>query len=97
MSKFCSFWGFRVVNAVNDAITLYWHILHSSLSGETSSWDSTLDKRKKNYVREMTVEVGFFSARPGCYLGNIRVFSYNRYDANSSILQGMLLAPPVDR
>ena len=73
MSEFCSFWGFCVVNAVNDAITLYWHLLHSSLSGETSSWDSTLDK--KNCVREMTVEVGFFSARLGCYLGNIRVFS----------------------
>ena len=45
----------------------------------------------------MTVEVGFLSDRPGYYLGNIRVFSYNRYDANSFFLQGMLLAPPVDR
>ena len=33
--------GFHVVNAVNDAITLYWHFLHSSLSGETRSGDST--------------------------------------------------------
>ena len=97
MSEFCSFWDFRVVNAVNDAITLYWHLLHSSLSGETSSWDSTLDNRKIICVREMTVEVGFFYDRPGCYLGNIRVFPYNRYDANSSFLQSMLLAPPVDR
>ena len=91
MSEFCSFWGFHVVNAVNDAITLYRHLLHSSLSGETSSWDSTLDKRKKNCVREMAVEVGFFSACHGCYL------PYNRYDPNSSFLQSMLLAPPVSR
>ena len=76
---------------------LYWHLLHSSLSGETSSWYSTLDKRKKNCVREMTVEVGFFSAHPGCYLGNIRAFPYNRYDAISSFLQSMLLAPSVGR
>ena len=85
--------GVCVFNAVNDAITLYWHLLHSSLSGETSSWDSTLGK--KNCVREMTVEVGSFSGCPGCYLGNIRVFSYNRYDAISSFLLDMLLAPPV--
>ena len=43
------------------------------------------------------MEVGFFSAHPGCYLGNIRVFPYNRYDAISSFLQGMLLVPVVDR
>ena len=45
----------------------------------------------------MTVEVGFFSDHPGCYLGNIRVFPYNRYDAISSHLQSMLLAPSVGR
>ena len=48
--------GFCVFDAVNDAIILHWHLLHSSLSGETSSWDSTL--KKKICVREMAVEVG---------------------------------------
>ena len=49
--------GFRVVNAVNDAIILYWNLLHSSLSRETASWRSTLGG-KKICVRDMTVEVG---------------------------------------
>ena len=85
--------GFHVVNAVIDAIPFYWHLLHSSLSRETSSWDSTLGE-KKICVREMTVEVGSFSGCPGCYLGNIRVFSYNRFNAISSFLLSVLLAPP---
>ena len=29
----------------------------------------------------MTVEVRSFSGSPGCYLGNVRVFPYNRDDA----------------
>ena len=52
-------------------------------------------RKKKNCAREMTVEVGSFSGCPGCYLGNIRVFSYNRSGAISSFLLSVLLAPPV--
>ena len=58
------FLGFRVVNAVNDAIIIYWHLLHSSLSGETASWKSTLEKKKIGRL---------FSGHPGCYPGNIRL------------------------
>ena len=58
---------------------LYWHLLHSSLSGVNNSKETL--HCKKNCVREMTVEIGSFSGRPGCYLGNIRVFPYNRDDA----------------
>ena len=36
-----------------------------------------------------------FSGCPGCYLGNIRVYPYNRDEANISFLLGMLLALPV--
>ena len=61
--------------------------------GETSSWDSTLEK--KNCVREMAVEVRVFSGCSGCYLGNIRVYPYNRDEAIISFLLGMLLALPV--
>ena len=61
--------------------------------GETSSWDSTLEK--KNCVREMAVEVRVLSGCPGCYLGNIRVYPYNRDEAIISFLLGMLLVLPV--
>ena len=60
----------------------YWHLLHSSLSGEINSKEtSTLGK---NCVRKMTVEVGSFPGDPGCYLGNIRVFPCNRDGAINS-------------
>ena len=85
--------GFCVFNAVNDAIILHWHLLHSSLSGGNKFLG--LYTEKKICVREMTVEVGSFSGSPGCYLGNIRDFSYNRDVAIISFLLGMLLAPPV--
>ena len=50
---------------------------------------------KKNCVREMTVEVRFFSGHPGCYLGNSRDFPYNRNDAILiPFLLSRLLAPP---
>ena len=48
-------------------------------------------------VEEMTVEVIFFSGRPGCYLVSLRAFPYNRYDAVCSFLLSMLLAPPIVR
>ena len=75
---------------------------------ETSTWNSTL--KKKICVREMAVEVGsslvvlgatwgtleFIVGRcPGCYLGNIRVYPYNRDVPIISFLLGMLLASPV--
>ena len=54
-------------------------------------------EEKKKCVREMTVEVGFFSGHPGCYLVSHRAFPYNRYDAVCSFLLSMLLAPPIVR
>ena len=74
---------------------LYWHLLHSSLSGEINS-KALYTGEKKNCVREMTVEVGS-SGHPECYLGNIRVFPCNRDDTINSFLLSMLLAPPVGR
>ena len=72
---------------------VYWHLLHSSLSGEIKS-KKTLYWEKK-YVREMTVEVRFFSGCPGCYLGKSRDFPYNRNDAILiPFLLSRLLAPP---
>ena len=88
---------FHVVYAVNDAITSYWHLLHSSLSDATGPRNSTLWGRGKKCVREMTVEVGFFSGHPGCYLVSLRAFPYNRYDAVCSFLLSMLPAPPIVR
>ena len=62
--------------------------------GETSSWDSTL--RKKKILCKRDDSGGrVLSGCPGCYLGNIRVFPYNRDVAIISFLLGMLLAPPV--
>ena len=60
--------------------------------GETSSWNSTL--KKKICVRDGSGG-RVLSGCPGCYLGNIRVFPYNRGVAIISFLLGMLLAPPV--
>ena len=46
-----------------------------SFLGETSSWDSTLEKKlcKKDGSGGRV-----FSGCPGCYLGSIRVYPYNR-------------------
>ena len=70
--------GFLVVNTVNDAIIMYWHLLHSSLSRETASWKSTLEK-KKICVRKMIVEVGFSLVVLGATWGTLGC-GYNRYD-----------------
>ena len=86
--------GFCVFDAVNDAITLHWHLLHSSLSGETSSWNSTL-KKKKICVREMAVEVGSSLVVLGATWGTLEFFPYNRDVAIISFLLSMLLASPV--
>ena len=59
---------------------LYWHLLQSSLSwgiksqGNSTTW-------KTICVCEMTVEVGFYSGCPECYLRNLRVSPYNRDNA----------------
>ena len=63
---------FCVFDAVNDAITLHCHLLHSSLLGETSSWDSTL--RKKICVRGMAVEVGSSLVCLGATWGTLEFF-----------------------
>ena len=60
--------------------------------GETSSWDSTLEKK---LCKRDGSEGRVFSGCPRCYLGNIRVYPYNREEAIISFLLGMLLAPPV--
>ena len=66
--------GFCVFNAVNDAIILHWHLLHSPLSGG--------NKFLGFYTGKKCVRDGsggrVFSGCPGCYLGNIRVYPYNR-------------------
>ena len=61
--------------------------------GETSFWDSTL--RKKILCKRDGSGGRVFSGCPGCYLGNIRVFPYNRDVAIISFLLGMLVASPV--
>ena len=62
--------------------------------GETSSWDSTLEKKIILCKRDGSGG-RVFSGCPGCYLGNIRVYPYNRDEAIISFLLGMLLALPV--
>ena len=69
--------GFCVFNAVNDAIILYWHLLHSSLSGGNKFLGFYTEKKKKKCVRDGSGG-RVFSGCPGCYLGNIRVYPYNR-------------------
>ena len=44
--------------------------------GETSSWDSTLEKN--NLCKRDGSGGRVFSGCPGCYLGSIRVCPYNR-------------------
>ena len=67
--------GFCVFNAVNDAIILHWHLLHSSLSGGNKFLGfytgKKLCKRDGSGGRVS-------SGCPGCYLGSIRVYPYNR-------------------
>ena len=65
---------------------VYWHLLHSSLSGGIKSKE-TLYWEKKNCVREMTVEVRFISGYPGCYLWISRDFPYNRGGCNVDSIQ----------
>ena len=67
--------GFCVFNAVNDAIIFYWHLLHSSLSGGNKFLEFYTGR--KNCVRDGSGGRVFFGC-PGCYLGNIRVYPYNR-------------------
>ena len=52
--------GFRVVNAVNDAIICTGISFTPPFLGETASWNSTLggEEKKNLCVSEMTVEVG---------------------------------------
>ena len=67
--------GFCVFNPVNDAIIFHWHLLHSSLSGGNNFLgyytEKKLCKRDGSGGR-------VFSGCPGCYLGSIRVYPYNR-------------------
>ena len=85
--------GFCVFYAVNDAITLHWHLLHSSLSGENKFLE--LYTEKKILCKRDGSGGRVLSGCPGCYLGNIRVFPYNRDVAIISFLLSMLLASPV--
>ena len=68
--------GFCVFNAVNDAIILHWHLLHSSLSRGNTFLGFYTGKKKK-CVRDGSGG-RVFSGRPGCYLGNLRVYPYKR-------------------
>ena len=72
--------GICVAMQCNDAITCV--LASPSLlpfQGNQVQGNSIL---KKNCVREMTVEVRFFSGCPGCYLWNCRDFPYNRVECN---------------
>ena len=75
--------GFFVFNAVNDAIILHWHLLHSSLSGG-NRFLGFYTRKEKKCVRDGR-EGRVFSGCPGCYLGNIRVYPYNRDVAINSL------------
>ena len=85
--------GFCLFNAVNDAIIFHWHLLHSSLSGGNKFLG--LYTGKKFLCKRDGSGSRVFSGCPGCYLGNFRVYPYNRYVAIIYFLLGMLLAPPV--
>ena len=61
--------------------------------GETGSLDSTLGK--KILCKRDGSGGRVFSGCPGCYLGSIRVYPYNRDVAIISFLLSMLLASPV--
>ena len=85
--------GFSVFNAVSDAIILHWHLLHSSLSGGNRFLGLYTEEK---FVCKRDGSGGrVLSGCPGCYLGNIRVFPYNRDVAIISFLLVMLLAAPV--
>ena len=68
--------GFCVFNAVNDAIILHWHLLHSSLSGGNKFLGFYTGKKKLCKRDGSGGRVS--SGCPGCYLGSIRVYPYNR-------------------
>ena len=64
--------GFCVFNAVNDAIILHWHLLHSSLSGGNKYLE--LYPEKKICVREMAVQVGSSLVVLGTTWGTLEFF-----------------------
>ena len=68
--------GFCVFNAVNDAIIFHWHLLHSSLSGGNKFLGFYTGKKK--LCKRDGSGGRVFSGCPGCYLGSIRVYPYNR-------------------
>ena len=65
--------GFCVFNAVNDAIILHWHLLHSSLSGG-NKFLGLYTGKKKICVREMAVEVGSSLVVLGATWGTLEFF-----------------------
>ena len=85
--------GFCVFNAVNDAIILHWHLLHSSLSGGNKFLG--LYTEKKFCVREMEVEVGSSLVVLGATWGTLEFFPTIEMLQIISFLLGMLLASPV--
>ena len=64
--------------------------------GETSTWNFYTE-RKKNLCKRDGSGGRVLPGCPGCYLGNVRVYPYNRDVAIISFLLGMLLASPVVR
>ena len=65
--------GFCVFNAVNDAIILHWHLLHSYLSGGNKFLELYTEK-KKICEREMAVEVGSSLVVLGATWGTLEFF-----------------------
>ena len=68
--------GFCVFNAVNDAIIFHWHLLHSSLSGGNKFLGFYTGKKRLCKRDGSGGRVS--SGCPGCYLGSIRFYPYNR-------------------
>ena len=84
-----------MVNAVNDAIILYWHLLHSSLFGGNSFMELYTWEKKNLCVSEMTVEVGLLPNFSWVLPVESLECTYNRHDAITSFLLSLLLAPLV--
>ena len=62
---------------VNDAIIFHWHLLHSSLS-RGNKFLGFYTGKKKFLCKRDGGGGRVFSGCPGCYLGSVRVYPYNR-------------------
>ena len=68
--------GFCVFNTVNDAVIFTGISFTPPFRGKQVPW--TLHWKKKKLCKRDGSGGRVFSVCPGCYLGNIRVYPYNR-------------------